>query len=126
MADWTLKFASYQKPDDIFDKVVSREKTIETRSYDPHDPKNYSKVQPGDTLIFLSLDSGRIVRKTAKFMHKYSSVKEMAKNEPVEKIFPGIETSEELIEVFKKAKQKWGKKYAQNLEKHGIIALGFE
>ncbi len=124
MSRWLLRFSSYKEKDDIFRLIESGEKTIETRPYNPLKKCNYSKVKPGDTLIFQSLDSGKKIEKTATFMHVYKSVEEMVKNEPVDKIFPGIKTQENLLRVYDEVKKKWGRSYARKLEKYGIVAIG--
>lgn len=124
MSRWLLRFASYKEKDDIFKFVESGEKTIETRPYNPLKKRNYSKVKPGDTLIFHSLDSGRKIEKTATFTHVYKSVEDMVENEPVEKILPGIKTPKNLLKVYEEVKKKWGKDYARILEKYGIVAIG--
>lgn len=126
MATWTIKIASFSKPDDIFNQIVSGAKTIETRSYDPNDPRNYSTLRSGDKLVFVSKDTGRTIRKTATFMHKYTSVADMAYAEPVDKISPSLKLPSELIEKFEINKKKWGGEYAYNIENYGVIAIGFE
>jgi ASC-1-like (ASCH) protein len=126
MARWLLRVSSYQKRDDIFNLVGSGEKTIETRPNNPLKKRNYSKVKAGDILIFYSLASGKKIEKTATFTHVYESVEEMVKNEPVNKIFPGIKTPENLLGVYEEVKKKWGKNYAHKLEKYGIVAIGIK
>ncbi len=123
---WVLKFASYKSKDDIFNAVVKGKKTIETRPRNPGSRKDYSKIKVGDVLALVSLDSGREIEKTVTFVHTYKFVKEMAENEPAGKIFPGVSTSAELEEVFEEFKKKWGRSYAQKLEKYGIVAIGME
>ncbi|KKQ41402.1 MAG: hypothetical protein US60_C0041G0004 [Microgenomates group bacterium GW2011_GWC1_37_8] len=125
MSKWLLKFASYKQKDDIFNMVKSGEKTIETRPYDPRKKRNYSIVKPGDILIFYSLDSKKRIEKIATFIHIYNSVEEMVRTEPVDNIFPGIKTPENLLKVYEEVKKKWGKSYANKLEKYGIVAIGF-
>lgn len=124
MAKWLLRFASYKKRDDIFNSVKTGAKTIETRPFNPENKRNYSQVEPGDVLVFYSLDSKESFERMATFTHVYPSVKDMAKNEPVDKIFPGIVTPQKLISVYEDLKSKWGKSYAQKLEKYGIVAIG--
>jgi ASC-1-like (ASCH) protein len=126
MSKWLLRFASHKKTDDIFNLVLSGEKTVETRPYNPLAKRNYSKVKPGDTLIFYSLDSKKRIIKTATFTHVYSSVEKMLLKESAEKILPGIGTSENLIKVFEEVKEKWGKSYKRQLENYGIVAIGFK
>jgi len=126
MAKWVLKFSSWKKKNDIFEMVKSGKKTIESRPYNPEKKRNYGEIKPGDTLILKSLDSGEIIEKKAKYVRIYSSVSEMAKNEPVGKIIPGVKTAKELIEVFEQLKKKWGRNYARKLEKYGIVAIGME
>lgn len=126
MAKWFLKFASYKSPNDIFNAVKSGEKTIETRPGNANGKKNYADIKPGDQLIMRSNDTGEELTKVATFVHTYKSVTEMSENEPVAKILPGAKTSEELINVFDKLKKKWGRRYAEKLEKFGIVAIGFK
>ena len=126
MAKWVLKFASWKKKNDIFEMVKSGKKTIEDRPYNPEKKRNYGKVKPGDILILKSLDSGEIIEKKVKYVHIYPSVLEMAKNEPVEKIIPGVKTAQELVGIFEQLKRKWGRNYARKLEKYGIVAIGME
>src|SRR4030043_739320 len=126
MSRWLLKFSSYRKKDDIFKLVGSGEKTIETRPYNPSKKRNYSKIKPGDILIFYSLDSKRKIERLVTFTHVYKSVEEMVRNEPVDKIFPGIKTPDNLLKVYKELKNKWGKVYTRKLEKYGIVAIGFK
>lgn len=126
MGKWLLKFASFEKENDIFDAVRSGKKTIETRPLNKQSKRNYSRVKPGDVLIMHSLDTNEKIYKTATYVHVYKSVDEMVENEPVDKIWPGIKTPEELLEIYKKAKKKWGKSYAEKLDKYGIVAIGFK
>lgn len=126
MARWTLKFASYKKRNDIFDAVKSGEKTIETRPINLAVKQNYSQVKVGDVLVMISLDTKERIEKRVTFVHIYKSVTELAKKEPVGKILPGVKISEELVDVFEEFKKKWGKSYANKLEKYGIVAIGFK
>jgi ASC-1-like (ASCH) protein len=126
MARWFLKFASYKKKNDIFDMVKSGKKTIEDRPYNPEKARNYSKVKPGDTLVLCSLDTGEKLEKKATRVCVYKSIREMAENEPIGKIIPGVKSSEELVGLFEEFKKKWGGSYARKLEKYGIVAIGME
>jgi len=126
MAKWVLKFASWKKKNDIFEMVKSGKKTIEDRPYSPEKKRNYGKIKPGDILILKSLDSEEIIEKKVKYVHIYPSVLEMAKNEAVEKIIPGVKTAQELVRIFEQLKKKWGRNYARKLEKYGIVAIGME
>jgi len=126
MAKWVLKFASWKKKNDIFEMVKSGKKTIEDRPYNPEKKRNYGKIKPGDILILKSLDSGEIIEKKVKYVHIYPSVLEMAKNEPVGKIIPGVRTAQELVGIFEQLKKKWGRNYGRKLEKYGIVAIGME
>jgi ASC-1-like (ASCH) protein len=126
MARWILKFASYKKRNDIFDAVKRGEKTIETRSINLAAKRNYSQVKPEDILVMLSLDTKERIEKIVTFVHIYKSVAEMAKKESTEKIIPGVKTSKELIDIFEELKKKWGRSYANKLEKYGIVAMGFK
>jgi ASC-1-like (ASCH) protein len=72
------------------------------------------------------LDTGEKIEKQATFVHVYKSVSEMADNEPIDKIIPGCKSSVELVAIFDQLKKKWGKNYAQKLEKYGIVAIGIK
>ena len=127
MKTWHLKFASYKKPDDIFNLIVNGKKTIETRSRNPEDCDNdYSNIQIGYKLQFRSIASGRTIEKEVIFVHSYKSVEEMAEKEYYENVFPGISSKENLINFYEVAKKKWGKKYKHELENYGIVAIGFK
>lgn len=126
MTKWFLKFASYNTPNDIFEAVKSGEKTIETRPRNKESNRDYSRIKPGDTLVMQSNETGERVERTVIFLHKYDSVKQLAENEPVENIFPGIKFPDELIEIFEILREKWGKRYAEKLDKYGIVAIGFK
>lgn len=127
MKFWNLKFSSVNKPDDIFNFLVSGEKTIETRSRNPEDGENdYTNVKPGDILHFRSLDTGKEIDKTVVFNHVYDSVEDMVKNEDVEKIRPGIGSKENMLKQYEEVKNKWGEKYKYELEHYGIVAIGFK
>lgn len=123
---WVLKFGSYKKQDDIFNEVEKGAKTIETRPINREKKRNYTQVKPGDDLVLVSLDSGRKINRKAKAVRVYSSVEKMAESEPVELIFPGVKSAEELVAVFVELKKKWGKEYAAKLEKYGIVAIEME
>lgn len=116
---WTLRFASYKKPDDIFDLVVNGKKTIETRP-------NKKDFKLGDRLVMISVASKRKVEKEIIFVHKYKSIEKMVEKENEEKIFPGIGSKVNLLKVYEEAKVKWGKEYKNELEKFGIVALGIK
>jgi len=126
MARWVLKFAAWKKKNDIFEMVKSGKKTIEDRPYNPEKKRSYSKIEPGDTLVLVSLDSGDKIEKQAKWVHVYSGIKEMAENEPVDKIIPGCQSPAELVAIFEQLKKKWGVNYARKLEKYGVVAIGME
>ena len=126
MAKWILKFASYKKKNDIFDAVKNGEKTIETRPINLEAKRNYSQVKVGDVLRMVSLDTKEEMEKVVTFVHPYKSVSDLAKNEPVGKIIPGVKTSKELVDIFEELKKKWGKSYSNKLEKYDIVAIGFE
>lgn len=120
MSSVVLKFASWKKPNDIFDAIKSGEKTVETR---PASLK-YCAVKKGDLIELLSLDTKEKIKRTVKFIHKYKSVAEMAEKEEVNKIIPGVETKEQLIKTFDILKKKWGKQYADKIETFGMVAIG--
>ena len=126
MKKWHLKFASFEKPDDILDAVIRGEKTIETRPVSPESIKNPANYEVGDILVLESLDSGKTVAKEVTFVHVYDSVEEMAKCEDPSKIFPGAKSADGIIEIFEKAKEKWGKSYGEKIEKYGIVAVGIK
>ena len=127
MKVWNLKFASKNKPDDIFNSIISGEKTIETRSRNPNDGENdYTNIKPGDILRFKSLSSGRKIERTVVFSHVYDSVENMVANEDVEKILPGVGSKENMLKNYEEFKNKWGKKYEYELEHYGIVAIGFK
>ena len=124
---WNLKFSSKDKPDDIFDLIVSGNKTIETRSRNPNNEvEDYTNVKTGDILKITSNDTGKEITKIVEFNHVYNSVEEMVANEDVEKILPGIKTKENLLQVYEAVKNKWGEKYKFELENYGIVAIGFK
>ena len=114
---WNLRFASFKTPDDIFDCVVSGQKTIETRP-------NTKNFKIGDKLLMTSMVSKRKIEKEIVFVHKYKSPEEMLKVEDFNKIFPNIGSKENLLNFYEEAKIKWGKKYKNDLEKFGIVAIG--
>ncbi|SRR3989339_2117094 len=126
MSRWLLKFASYREKDDIFNLVRSGKKSIETRPFNPQKKRNYSKIVPGDTLVLYSLDTHEKLEREAVYTRVYKSIADMVENEPVEKIFPGIKSKNALLKVYEELKSKWGKAYAQKLEKYGIVAVGFK
>lgn len=127
MKTWNLKFASLNKTDDIFDLVLSGDKTIETRSRNPNDGEgDYTNIKPGDILIIKSLDTGKEIQKEVVFNHVYNSIGEMVSNENEEKIFPGIGSKENLVKVYEDAKNKWGEKYKFEVENYGMVAIGFK
>lgn len=126
MAKWFLKFASYKNPNDIFEAVKSGEKTIETRPRNKKSSKDYSNIKPGDTLIMCSNDTGEEIEKKVTFVRLYDSIEKMARNESVGKILPGLKTPEQLVDTFEELKEKWGRRYAEKLDKYGIVAIGFE
>ncbi|QQS39204.1 hypothetical protein IPM62_01145 [Candidatus Woesebacteria bacterium] len=90
----------------------------------PDSSKNPANFKPGDILVLKPLDSSEVLDRIVDFIHVYSSVEEMAKNEPVEKIFSGCKSPEELAEIFEEVKKKWGKVYTYKIEKYGIVAIG--
>lgn len=126
MKTWKLKFASKSSKDDIFNLLVTGEKTIETRSRNPTEGENdYSNIKPGDKLIFTSLDSNRSLVKTVKSIRIYQTVTEMVNAEDVEKIIPGVGSKKNLLKIYDEVKEKWGEKYKFELENYGIVAIDF-
>lgn len=126
MARWVLRFAAWKKKNDIFEAVKSGRKTIETRLNNKESKRNYSQVKPGDVLVLLSVGTREKIEKKVNYVHVYKSVAEMAENEPVDKIIPGCQSGAELVAIFEQLKKKWGRNYAQKLEKYGIVAIGME
>lgn len=127
MKVWKLKFASYEKKDDIFDMIVNGTKTIETRSRNPDDgDKDYSNVKVGDILEITSLDTGRTIKKVVSFNHLYDSAEKLADNEDVTKILPTIVNKEQFLKVIEAVKKKWGEKYKFEVENYGMVAIGFK
>lgn len=122
MSKIILRFASWKDKNDIFLAVKKGIKTIETRPA----TEKYSSIKIGDILELESLDTREKVKKTASFVHIYRSIEKMAKNEVVEQIIPGVKTPGELVRVFEEFKKKWGKEYAEKLEKYGIVAIGLD
>lgn len=126
MKTWNLKFASYKKPDDIFNFIENGTKTIETRPVNPESENNYADIKVRDVIICTSLDSNRNITKHVKFVHIYKSIDEMIKNEYPNSIFPGVQTRENLSKVYEDVKNKWGSDYNRKVETYGIVAIGFE
>lgn len=127
MTTWNLKFASLNAPDDIFDLIVNGKKTVETRSRNPSEGEHdYINVKPGDTLNIKSLDTGRELTKTVVLNNVYNSAEEMVAIEDCEKIYPGIGSKENLLQIYNQAKNKWGEKYKFELEHYGIVAISFK
>lgn len=127
MKTWRLRFASYESADDIFNTIVKKQKTIETRPAKAlGSNKNYSNIKKGDKLIFCSVVSGREITKTAEFVHIYKSVEKMLQKEDWERIFPGVGSADKLLKIYDELKIKWGKKYKYQLEQYGIVAIGFK
>jgi ASC-1-like (ASCH) protein len=124
MAEWLLKFGSDKRPDDIFDLLASGKKTIETRPIHPKAARVYTDIQPGDKLVFRSLDSGREIIKFATFVHAYPSIALMLLSEPAEAIHPGIGSAQALLEHYEEVKKKWGADYAHDVDTYGIVAIG--
>jgi len=124
MKKWLLRFASYKEPDDIFNCVANGTKTIETRPVNPESKNNYANIKIGDQITILSLETGKTIDKTAKFVHVYKSVDEMINNEEPKAIFPTIKTRDELRKVYDDVKKKWGSEYKRKLETYGIVAIG--
>ena len=124
MKKWYLKFASFEKPNDIFDLVKSGEKTIETRPVSPGSSKNPAIYQKGDILVLKSVDTGEIIEKVIDFVHIYPSIEAMASSESPSKILPGITSKQGIIDVFDVAKRKWGSSYAKKLETMESLLLG--
>lgn len=117
-----LKFASWKNPNDIFQAVKAGDKTIETRPA----TEKYRAIKKGDKLSLLSLESGEEITKIVDWIRHYQTIEEMAKKEEVGKIVPGVKTAEELVEVFKEFKRKWGKEYASKLKQYGVVAIGLK
>ena len=124
MKTWNLKFASYKSPDDIFNLIEDGTKTIETRPLDINSEGHYEHINVGDKLVLTSLDSGRVIKRTVKFVHTYKSISEMVNNEDPNAIFPGVETSEALLKIYEEVKFKWGSDYKYRVEHYGIAAIG--
>lgn len=74
----------------------------------------------------VSVVSKRKIEKEITFVHKYKSPEEMLIKEDYKKIFPDIGSKENLLKVYEEAKIKWGKKYKDELEKFGIVAMGLK
>lgn len=117
-----LKFGSWKKENDIFEAVKNGIKTIETRPA----TEKYLGIGVGDRLTLVSLETSETCERKVSYVHKYKTVEEMGENEEVSKIVPGVKTKEELVEVFEEFKKKWGKEYAEKLEKFGIVAVGLK
>lgn len=124
MINWVLKCASYKTPDDIINLIKMGKKTVETRPYNPKKPNNYSHIQPGDIITFLSLDSGNSFTKLATFVHIYPSVSAMVNTESPDAILPGIGSARSLIQLYEELKKKWGSEYTRKLDTYGIVAIG--
>jgi ASC-1-like (ASCH) protein len=99
-------------------------KTIEDRPLNLARKRHYGQVKPGDLLICVSLETKERLEKKVNWVKIYKSVREMADNEPVEKIIPGVKTADELVAIFEQLKRKWGHRYAYKLEHYGIVAMG--
>ena len=126
MARWVLKFASWKKPNDIFEMVKSGQKTIEDRPLNLDKRRNFGQIKPGDILVCVSLDTKEKIERIVKWVKIYQSIRKMAEYEPVDQIIPGVKTADELVAIFEQLKKKWGNSYARKLEKYGIVAIGME
>lgn len=123
---WTLKCASYLKPDDIFDALASGIKTIETRQRKAPNNLKYENISPGDLLEIISLDTDKKIIRQAKRVALYDSVYQLAHTENVKSIVPWCQTADELVEFFAHAKKKWGRKYSNELDAYGIVSIELE
>ncbi len=125
MKTYNLDFSSVKTKDDIFNKIVSGEKSIETRPRVEYGV-DFSLIIPGDIIAFKSLDSGRKVEKEVTFLHVYTSLEEMVKNEDVEKISPGIGSKEKLLARYEELKIIWKDRGYAELLASGVVAIGFK
>ena len=87
---------------------------------------SHFNIIPGDIIAFKSLDSGRKVEKEVTFLHVYTSLEEMVKNEDVEKISPGIGSKEKLLARYEELKIIWKDRGYAELLASGVVAIGFK
>ena len=125
METWKLEFSSIKSKDDILNKIISGEKTIETRPRIEYGV-DLSQAKPGDEIVFKSLDTDKIVKKEITSVRVYKNIEEMVKNEDVEKISPGIGNKENLLARYEELKEKWKDRGYAELIKSGMVAIHFK
>lgn len=96
----------------IFESLKKGEKSIETRA----GTGKFQRVKKGDLLVF-NCDNETLTKEVKKIKH-FESIEDIFKQVDTEKIFPGIETLEEL----KKAYFNFPN-YKQKIKNNGLVAF---
>jgi ASC-1-like (ASCH) protein len=97
---------------EIFNLIKNGEKKVETRAGGP----KYKNIQKGDIVVFECGDDG--FEKIVAEIYKFESVKEMLKNYEPSDILPGVQSADELMNLYHSFPG-----YDERLEKYGIIAF---
>lgn len=115
MKKWTLLIRKQDK--NIFERIRSGEKTIDTRSSNPNSPKK--SIAVGDILLFKC--DGKSVEKKVKEIRKYSEFEEYLEKEDLENILGKGTTKEDARKIHYSFPS-----YKERLEKYGIVAFDLE
>jgi ASC-1-like (ASCH) protein len=113
MKKWMLRFRGVDRS--TFEALLSGSKPIETRAA----TVRYQKIQPGDVLVVVCGKDK--AEKTVKQVQHFSSIEELFKAIPVEKVIPWVKTLEEAKQMYYSFPG-----YEQKIKQFGLLAFTIE
>ncbi len=121
---WELNFNNKK----ILETLIKEEKTIETRALNPEEKNRYFRnIKQNDIIIAID-KSNKSHQKRYPFIVKgvkiYRNLKELHKQEDLEKIFPNTKITS--LNDLKKLYLKFKNNYLEKIDKNGIIAIKLE
>jgi ASC-1-like (ASCH) protein len=113
MRTWVLRIRTADRP--IFDALADGRKTIETRAGSPG-ARSYTRVQPGDTLLFLCGPAR--LRRTVTRVAIYPSAAALAAHEDVRRVLPWLIGAADLAALYESFPG-----YSERIACHGLVAM---
>lgn len=105
-----------------FDKILSKEKTVESRIYDEF----YSKIKKGDKIVFKHVNSektflGSIAVRNVINIRKYKNFEELLKQDLMQ-VFPGFESIVQGLMVYK----QFYSNRQNDIDQYGVVSFELE
>lgn len=128
LKDWNPKYSFSFRKQSVWDKIVSGEKTIETRALNPEEPEHYfGGIEIGEVLRFVNKETGEMRPYRVKTVFRFSSIEEIAeKDAELGKRIWTDGKENHTLEEWKEGYAGLSSNYLEKIQRNGLVAFEIE